>query len=157
MTKIVTLIEASKFSIHDLSRVELDATTELPRFNMPIELGMAIGMKHLGRSRLRDHCLLVLDGAALDERFRYQAFASDLAGTDIKVHGNSPPVAIGAVREFLAPHTNAPLPGGRAIERALADFLSVLPALADAAKQDMDELQFSDRLRHIAAFLGRAA
>ena len=157
LAKILALIEGSAFSIHDISMVTLDPATDLPRFNMPIELGIAIGMKHLGRSRLRDHRLLVLDGAGPAARYRYQAFASDLAGTDIKNHRGEPASAITAIREFLAPHAVGPLPGSRAIERARADFEKVLPAMATVARQDMDELGFVDRLRHIAAFLGRAA
>jgi hypothetical protein len=40
---IIQLIKQSKYSIHDLSRVTLDATALLPRFNMPLELGICIG------------------------------------------------------------------------------------------------------------------
>lgn len=155
LTKIVSLMEASAFSIHDISRVTLDDDSGLPRFNMPIELGMALGMKHLGRNRLRDHRLLVLDATESETRYRYQAFASDLAGTDIKVHRNDPERAIQAVRDFLAPHASAALPGAKAIERAREDFETVLPKMAEAADQDMAELGFVDRMRHIAAFLDR--
>lgn len=157
MSKIVSLIADSRFSIHDISRVELDPGTELPRFNMPIELGIAIGAKHLGRKKLRDHCILVLDGAETKNRYRYQKFASDLAGLDIKTHANNVAQAISAVRDFLAPHSSEPLPGARAIERALADFKRALPELARAAGQDTDELQFVDLLRHVAAYLVRTA
>jgi hypothetical protein len=40
LTAIIELIEASNFSIHDLSRVEL--SRGVPRFNMPVELGLAL-------------------------------------------------------------------------------------------------------------------
>jgi len=43
--KIIDLIRSSRLSIHDLSRTELDDTTALPRFNMPLELGVDIGCK----------------------------------------------------------------------------------------------------------------
>lgn len=149
LSKIVRLIEQSKFSIHDISRVELDEVSGLPRFNMPIELGIAIGMKHLGRSRLRDHRLLVLDR----ERFRYQAFASDLAGTDIAAHGGEPRRAVETVRNFLATHSPEPLPGPAAIVRAQAAFDAALPLLAEASRQKLDEITFVDRLRHIGNFV----
>jgi hypothetical protein len=67
---------------------------------MPIELGIALGMKFLGRRGLRNHAMLVLDS----ERFRYQKFASDLAGTDIAMHGNQVGRAIAATRNFLSTH-----------------------------------------------------
>ena len=43
--KIASLISESRYSIHDLSRTNLDATNQLPRFNMPFELGMDVGCK----------------------------------------------------------------------------------------------------------------
>lgn len=157
LTRIIKLIEASRFSVHDISRVELDPESELPRFNMPIELGIALGMKHLGRSKLRDHHILVLDAAKSTERHRYQKFASDLASTDIKEHGGEVELVISAVRDFLSPHTEAPTPGMRGIRNALADFERTLPALAAAARQELEELSFVDRLRHAAAFIARSA
>ena len=43
MDRILQLIESCRYSIHDLSRVQLDRTPPLtPRFNMPFELGLAI-------------------------------------------------------------------------------------------------------------------
>jgi hypothetical protein len=34
--KLYRIVEASRFGIHDLSRTELDAVNNLPRFNMPL-------------------------------------------------------------------------------------------------------------------------
>jgi hypothetical protein len=48
---IVQLIRESKYSIHDLSRVSLDATEELPRFNMPLELGICYGAINFGNKK----------------------------------------------------------------------------------------------------------
>jgi len=45
LQKIIELISASRYSIHDLSRTALDATNALPRFNMPLELGIDLGCK----------------------------------------------------------------------------------------------------------------
>ena len=45
LQKILSLIAESKFSIHDLSRTELDKDSALPRFNMPLELGIDLGCK----------------------------------------------------------------------------------------------------------------
>lgn len=158
LTKIIDLIAGARFSIHDISRVELDADTQLPRFNMPIELGIAIGIKHLGTRRLRDHHLLILDGARPDivpEKYRYQGFASDLAGADIAVHGNRVDAVVHSVRAFLSPHVPGPTPGAKAILEALGEFETTLPAMAAAARQDVGELNYIDRLRHISAFIAR--
>lgn len=149
LTKIIRLIEQSKLSIHDISRVSLDKKTGLPRFNMPIELGIALGMKHLGRKALRQHKLLVLD----TERFRYRNSASDLAGVDIREHGGQPQAAIGAVRGFLANHASGFLATDDVIQALYGTFEQQLPAMAKAANQSVAKLSFGDRLRHIEEFL----
>lgn len=43
--KILDLITACEFSVHDVSRVELDTASGLPRFNMPLELGADLGLR----------------------------------------------------------------------------------------------------------------
>ena len=48
--KILRLIEASKFGIHDISRTDLDPRTRFPRFNMPLELGIFLGARAYGMS-----------------------------------------------------------------------------------------------------------
>jgi hypothetical protein len=151
LQKIVRLIENARFSIHDLSRIELDTANQLPRFNMPIELGMALGMKFLGRKLLRDHAILVLDS----ERYRYQKFASDLAGFDISVHDNVPENAIRVTRDFLSAHMPA-VPGSALIVELFAAFETTLPKIAGSARQPVSEMTYSDRLRHIEAFLADA-
>src|SRR3954468_768137 len=46
--KILEIIGDCRYSIHDLSRTQLDRTTALPRFNMPLELGIDIGCRAYG-------------------------------------------------------------------------------------------------------------
>src|SRR5258708_4049881 len=43
LTKILHLIEACPFGIHDLSYMKIDPRTRLPRHNMPFELGLFLG------------------------------------------------------------------------------------------------------------------
>lgn len=148
LLKIVRLLGSAKFSIHDLSRIELDPESALPRFNMPLELGIALGMKHLGRRSVIDHALLILDA----EPFRYLRFASDLAGVDISEHGNTPARAISRVRDFLAPHKNG-LPDGDTIFQIYLAFEDRLPSICATARQSVASLTFIDRLRHIQTFL----
>ena len=95
---IVQLIRESKYSIHDLSRVSLDATEELPRFNMPLELGICYGAINFGNKKQKDNKFLIIES----QRFRYQKFISDLAGQDIRAHNDNIFEAISIVRNFLS-------------------------------------------------------
>ncbi|MGB6728734.1 MAG: hypothetical protein WBE74_22775, partial [Terracidiphilus sp.] len=49
LDRIVGLIEKSAVSIHDLSRIEL--SSGIPRFNMPLELGLALYRSRTTRGR----------------------------------------------------------------------------------------------------------
>src|SRR4051794_260570 len=46
--KLYRIIEQCRFGLHDLSRTELDSVNSLPRFNMPLELGILLGAKRFG-------------------------------------------------------------------------------------------------------------
>lgn len=117
--KINDLIEHCDFGIHDLSAVELDAATNVPRFNMPLELGISIGAKRFGGRRQRIKRLLILER----EPHRYDQSTSDISGQDIAAHHNSATGAIRAVRNWLAANllSGAPVPpGGDALVRDYA-------------------------------------
>lgn len=147
LDKIYRLISESTHSIHDLSRVEVDDATGLPRFNMPIELGIALGYKKLA-ARTPPQKLLILDS----QKYRYQKFASDLAGLDIAEHGNRPVNAIARVRDFLS-SDDPELPTADHIEALYRVFEAALPGMAGARKQNINRLTFSDRLRLVELFL----
>src|SRR5207244_972943 len=74
--KITAIIEACRLGIHDISRTEIDPQTQLPRFNMPLELGLFLGAKRFGTGKHKAKTCLILDV----ERYRYQKFISDIAG-----------------------------------------------------------------------------
>ena len=74
---IIGLIEASCFSIHDLSRIEL--SKGIPRFNMPVELGLALYRSHATRGR---HRVYVFES----KRYRAQRSTSDINGIDPQIH-----------------------------------------------------------------------
>ncbi|QMW21712.1 hypothetical protein [Sandaracinobacteroides saxicola] len=153
LAKIIDLIADSSLSIHDLSRVELDPRSNLPRFNMPLELGIALGMKYLGRRKLRDHQLLVLDS----KPYRYQQSMSDIAGVDPKSHGKNPAQAIVEVRNFLAAHSAERLPGPDAISSLYTLFNAVLPSDLAPHRQKSHELTPAERLRLMESFVAGAA
>ena len=79
--KIIRIIGDCRYSIHDLSRKGPDPAHGLSRFNMPLEMGLCLGAKAFGTRR---KALLVMETAAFD----YQKFVSDIAGRDIKHHGD---------------------------------------------------------------------
>lgn len=66
--KITAIISECRFGLHDISRTEPDAANGLPRFNMPLELGLFLGAKRFGDAVQRLKNCLVLD----TERYRYQ-------------------------------------------------------------------------------------
>ena len=149
LTKIIELIKASRYSIHDLSRTELDRSSGLPRFNMPIEVGIALGAKHLGTKTQRDHQMLVLD----KEKYAYQKSASDLAGADIRAHANDQEKAIRAVRDFLSDHGNkGALKGADFFITAFRAYEALLPRLLADQHQKREDMTFVDQLRRIEQF-----
>jgi hypothetical protein len=91
LDKIFKLIQRCRYSIHDLSRVEVSvAPAAVPRFNMPVELGMTITWQKLYPNR---HNWLVWES----EPYRIQRSARDLNGTDPYIHGGT---AEGVLREL---------------------------------------------------------
>ncbi|CAN7633997.1 hypothetical protein [Mesorhizobium sp. LjRoot246] len=84
--KLYRIVEESRYGVHDLSRTELDPINNLPRFNMPLELGLFLGAKRYGDDEQKKKRCLILDVA----QYRYQQFISDLAGMDITAHQGVP-------------------------------------------------------------------
>jgi hypothetical protein len=109
LSKIERLVEECRFGINDLSAVALDAGTGLPRFNMPLELGLFLGCKRFGSPNQSKKRILVLDR----EQYRYRAFISDISGQDIRVHGGDPERAIQEVRDWLRLASNLHYRAGR--------------------------------------------
>src|SRR6266567_759629 len=61
LDKIARLIENCKFGIHDISKIELDKASLLPRFNMPFELGLFWGAKKFGVNQNKEKVALVFE------------------------------------------------------------------------------------------------
>lgn len=139
--KIRRIIAESKFGIHDISRTELDADTGLPRFNMPLELGIFLGAKYFGGPLHRRKACIVFDR----ERYRYQAFCSDVAGQDVRAHHGDERQAIRCVRDALRTwRPDRAFPGGAAMCERYSRFVSDLPGLAAKMHLRVDELGFRD-------------
>jgi hypothetical protein len=149
--KITAIIRACRLSIHDISRIETDGDPPLPRFNMPLELGIFLGAKAFGGRDQKRKVGMVLD----TEPYRYQRYVSDIAGQDIRAHHGDPAKVIGHVRNFLSSHAplSVFLPGPDKILERYRHFRSELPAACAILHLDAGSLTFGDLTRLIVAYL----
>lgn len=139
--KICRIIAESRYGVHDISKTEPDPSSGLPRFNMPLELGLFLGARIFGGRIQRPKKSIILD----TERYRYQAFISDIAGQDIHAHGGDCRRLIEEVAGWLRNEAQDPgVPGGRAIATEFERFLLDLPTIAAAKQLEPDELTFKD-------------
>ena len=91
--RIYDLIRSSRYSVHDLSRVQLTRTAPaVPRFNMPFELGLAAAW---ARERPKRHTVLIFEAV----NRRGHKSLSDMAGTDFSIHNDTPK---GVMRELCS-------------------------------------------------------
>ena len=140
--KLYAIIGACRYGIHDLSRTSLDGRNRLPRFNMPLELGIFLGAKRFGGKKQSRKSCLILDR----DPYRYQIFCSDIAGQDIRAHRNDAGQAIAAVRDWLraARSASVAMPGATRMIERYAHFRRQLPAICRAATLDVRALSFLD-------------
>lgn len=96
LENIVNLISKSKYSIHDLSRMELSKSSGLPRFNMPFECGIDFGFKY-GNNKYKEKRFLILD----EDKYRIKRVMSDIWGNDIQSHDNSDEKLVQVVRNWI--------------------------------------------------------
>jgi len=104
LDRIATLIESCTYSIHDLSRVQLDRNApRTPRFNMPFELGLAVAWSKAHPQ----HNWFVFESVSR----RLNKSLSDLDGTDPYIHGGT---VRGVMREvcnaFVSPEKQPTVP-----------------------------------------------
>lgn len=148
--KIEKIIEECRFGIHDISRTDLDETNELPRFNMPLELGIFLGAKSFGSSKQKLKSALIFD----IEEYRYQKFLSDISGQDIRAHSNCPKVLIRKVRNMLNSFGQAHnLPGATSIIRSYESFQENLPHLRSRLALEQEDVTYADQTRLIEQWL----
>jgi hypothetical protein len=138
--KIFKIIEACRYGIHDLSRTEIDRRNRLPRFNMPLELGLFLGAKQFGSPPQSKKNCLILD----KHPYRYQKFISDIAGQDIRAHLKKEKQAIGVTRDWLSTSSGRTIPGGEHIYSQYQRFNGELPLLCRRLKLKKSELTFND-------------
>jgi hypothetical protein len=89
---IIALIGKSSFSIHDLSRIEV--SKRIPRFNMPVELGLALYRSHATKGR---HRVYVFES----KPYRTQRSTSDINGIDPQIHNGTAKGVMAGLRNIL--------------------------------------------------------
>jgi hypothetical protein len=89
---IIGLIGKSNFSIHDLSRDKL--SKGIPRFNMPLELGLALYRSHATKGR---HRVYVFES----KPYRAQKSTSDINGIDPQIHHGTAKGVMAGLRNIL--------------------------------------------------------
>jgi hypothetical protein len=82
LEKILKLERSCDYSVHDLSRVQLDrAKPRVPRFNMPFELGLCVADANRREGQMQNWFVFEAEANRVDKSL------SDLKGTDPKIHG----------------------------------------------------------------------
>ncbi len=139
--KIFRIISECRYGIHDICRTDPDPATNLPRFNMPLELGIFLGAKHFGDKDQSLKVCLILDR----DKYRYQAFISDIAGQDITAHDDHENELVRVVRDFLRNASRRKtIPGHLEILTRYDQFKGELPAICAKLGHDPDTINYND-------------
>jgi hypothetical protein len=108
---IIDLLDTSEFSIHDLSRIE--TTNGIPRFNMPLELGLALHQRRVTKGR---HQVFIFES----KPFRTLQSTSDVNGIDPFIHHGQPKEVMTQLRNiFRKPGDTITVPDMFAVYRAV--------------------------------------
>ncbi len=149
LQKIQNLIEKSRYSIHDISRTELNEKG-FPRFNMPFEAGIFFGAKRFGDKDQKNKNALIFEKT----KFTYQNYLSDLSGIDTKAHDNNPDTIIRGIRDWLKTSSRrTTIPGHLIIIDSFHKFQSQLPAILAVMNLEMESLPFNDLCLIVEEFL----
>lgn len=97
MDRIFEAIFGSNYSIHDLSRCKGEGEQMLARFNMPLELGIALTRRRAAGRNSAPHDWLVL----VPEDAPYARFLSDLQGFDLTKYDGKPETLVKRVMGWL--------------------------------------------------------
>ncbi|MET0644717.1 MAG: hypothetical protein ABWY13_16170 [Mesorhizobium sp.] len=97
LDKIVGLIKASKYSVHDLSRCAASEAGESFRMNMPFELGLDLGYRRSGVEGADQKKFLIFE----KDQYDLKRSLSDIAGQDVDYHRNDFEFIIKKVRNFF--------------------------------------------------------
>lgn len=149
-SKICGIIDQCRYAVHDISRTETDGDPPLPRFNMPLEVGLFLGAKRFGGARQKDKRCIIFDR----EQYRYQRFISDIAGQDIHAHGGNEVTLITELAAWFRAQTGVKnVPGGQIIATEYEIFRKSLPAICAARGLRVEEMTFADYADIVVEYL----
>jgi hypothetical protein len=139
--KICKIIGECRLAVHDISKTELDSKSRLPRFNMPLELGLFLAAKKFGDKRQKKKRCIIFDS----KPFRYQKFISDISGQDIHSHAGRVPKLIEEISSWLRHEVlDLRVPGGEVITKEFRTFSRALPRICQLNNLRPSELTFQD-------------
>lgn len=101
LDKITKLIEQSRYSIHDLSRLQAKNVDEYYRLNMPFELGIDYGLRKFNPDFSNKRSLILET-----EKYDYMKAISDINGFDIKNHNDVPEQLVECIRSWFSETVN---------------------------------------------------
>lgn len=150
ITRILSAMRGSAYSIHDLSRCRGEGDLNLARFNMPLELGMAMSQRFASRNQKDAHDWLIL----VPQGHCYQRFLSDLAGYDPAEYDGSADTVVPVVMSWLATRPDAiQTPTPQAVLAALPRFTK---ARASLCKAWCDQVPWTDVLTQGMEIAGKS-
>lgn len=119
MDRIVRTLFESRYSIHDLSRSKGEGREGFARFNMPLELGIAMARRYMTRDSEQQHDWLLLVPPGHD----HHRFISDLSGFDPAQYDGTVGTLVPRVIRWLFTRPDAVLsPNPSKVLRALPRF-----------------------------------
>jgi hypothetical protein len=136
LEKILKLERSCEYSVHDLSRVELDrAKPRTPRFNMPFELGLCVADANRREGQKQNWFVFEAEANRVDKSL------SDLRGTDPRIHGAT-------VRGVLSGLCNAFRRPGRqpTVPQMMQIYKGLRRNQADILKEAGSDTLFSKRV-----------
>jgi hypothetical protein len=150
LAAIIDIIHQCRYGVHDLSRIELDYQLNLPRFNMPFELGVFYSAKHFGSVKQKRKQCLVLE----KQQYRYQKFISDISGIDVTAHKNSQKKLILAIRNWLVTASRrTTIPPGPEIHNRFKTFQSEMHRACRQRSIDYDTMPFIELVHNMTDWL----
>ncbi len=144
--KIKELIEASIYSIHDLSMVKAKKKGDYYRMNMPFEIGLDLGCRLYHNDLIyRKKRSLLLES----EKYAYQKAISDLSNSDVKCHKGEPEEIVFQIRNWFSELGHHEIPIGSLIWDEFNVFYSKLAIIGDEVKlkqKDIDNMTITEMI-----------
>ena len=148
--KICRTIGECRYGVHDISWTEVDGEPPLPRFNMPLELGLFLGARKYGGRNHGSQSCIIFDR----ELHRFQRYISDIAGQDIHAHLGDRGTLIVELATWLRAQSRDPnVPDGAAITGEFEVFSAALPEILEARRLAPAEVTFVDYSEIVVQYL----